>query len=391
MNELLILLLPVAAFSGWWWARADNKSYKNQKADDYFKGLSYLLEDETDKAIDIFFRIAHLDDSTIENQITVGNLFRHRGEIDRALHIHSSLSQKHELSPETALRLDLALADDYRAAGIMNHAVDYYRKVSEASHADMRHTARRKLIKLYDGQGRWQDAIDIVDVMDPFKRDSVQQQAAHYHCELADLSLACEPPDTGAVTAQLKMALARDSQCVRATIALGQLAKEGGDTIAAIGFFHQVEKQNAAFLPEIVDAMEACYIKLDQHHEWKKDLQRIVATYHNPVLTLRLNALIAKTEGSDAALEFLAARLRDKPNMMTLQAYLNLVSYDDHDAAMQLVQDSVSSILGYALKYRCRECGFRGNTLDWHCPGCKNWGTFTPVSDLSLKENISQG
>lgn len=387
MNELLVLLLPLAAFSGWWLARTDKPSGNEQKADDYFQGLGYLLEDETDKAIDIFVQIAHLDDSTIENQITLGNLFRHRGEVDRALHIHSALADKGELAAETRQKLNLALADDYAAAGIMNHAESHYRAVANDTHADRRETARRRLIALYAAQSLWQKAIDVGEELDPFKRDAIQQHIAHFHCELAKNALA-ENDEPGA-TAALQQALSCDKNCVRATLKLGRLAAEQNNYVAAISHFNRLEKQNPSFLPEILDDLATCYTSINQQHEWKAELKRLAKTYNNPVLVLYYNQLIAETEGTEAARLFLQQRLKESPNILTIQAYLQLTDNTAASKDINLLNNSIKKVLSYTLKYRCSECGFRGNQLNWQCPGCKHWGTFTPVSDVSLKENIA--
>ncbi len=385
MNELLVLLLPLAAFSGWWLARSDKKTGNGQKEDDYFKGLSYLLENETDKAIDIFFRIAHLDNSTIENQITLGNLFRHRGEIDRALHIHSNLLEKEQLSEQTKQKLSLALAEDYLSAGIMNYAENYFQHVRESSHPDMRDIGRRKLVNLYAEQGFWKKSLDIIKELDPFKRDKIQQHAAHFHCELAKIALANNEEETA--HSELQQALECDHDCVRATIKLGRLAAQRNQFVTAIGYFSEVEKQNPAFLPEILDDLSVCYISLNQLGEWKTELTRLANRYNNPVLVLRLNQLIADVDGHQVARKYLTEQLRKKPNMLSVQAYLKFSDTNSHED-IHLLNESVDKILAFALKYRCRDCGFRGNQLNWCCPGCKKWGTFTPVSDISLKESV---
>lgn len=389
MNELLVLLLPLAAFSGWWIARSDNKSADEQKGDDYFKGLSYLLEDETDKAIDIFFRIAHLDNATIENQMTLGNLFRHRGEIDRALHIHTSLKDKADPNSETGQKLNLALAADYYAAGIMNHAEAHYQTVRESGYPDMRDIARRRLISLYAEQSFWEQAIEVAEELDPFARDAIQQQVAHFHCEIATRQLAEENPDEKAVAKRLLKALSCDSKCVRASVKLGRLSLHQNNTIAAIGYFLQIEQQNPAFIPEVLDDFEVCYQALNQIHEWKIELKRLAKKTNNPMVVLRLNKLIAETEGHEAATSFLRQRLSEKPTLLVLQAFLRLSDEPEQGSpTVSLLNESINKLLGYTLKYRCRECGFRGNQLNWQCPGCKNWGSFTPVSDVSLKEDI---
>ncbi len=108
------------------------------------------------------------------------------------------------------------------------------------------------------------------------------------------------------------------------------------------------------------------------------------------MLILRYNKLVEATEGKVAAKAFLQQRLEKRPNILTIQAYLQLADHSaDKAADLGLLNKSFDKVLGYALKYRCSECGFRGNQLNWQCPGCKHWGTFTPVSDVSLKENIA--
>lgn len=413
MNELLVLLLPLAAFTGWWLGRSDKKNTDSGKDDEYFKGLGYLLEDETDKAIDIFVKIADLDDSAVENQITLGNLFRHRGELDRALHIHTTLADSTNLAAETRQNLNIALADDYYAAGIMNHAEDAYQAVRESTFPDMREIARRKLITLYAEQSQWENAIAVAEELDPFYRDAIQQQVAHFHCEIAKSLLAAKShePNTDETTADVEDALTAalrcDKKCVRARIKLGRLAAEKHNYVAAIGHFQQVEKQNAAFLPEVLNDMETCYHAINQPHEWKAELTRLTQRFHNPVLLLRLTDLIATTESDTAAIDFLDQQLQKQPNILLVQSYLNFaqthISQDNATSTaanaeatnltpsteiIQRLQSSVAKILSHTLKYRCCECGFRGNQLNWQCPGCKQWGTFTPVTDISLKENI---
>ncbi len=391
MNELLVLLLPLAAFSGWWLARSDNKNNKEQKTDDYFRGLGYLLEDKTDQAIDIFVKIAHLDSSTIENQITLGNLFRYRGEVDRALHIHSTLAEKANMSDAIQQRLNLVLAEDYLASGIMNHAEKHYLLACEGRDPEIRKTAQKQLVALYSEQAQWEKAIEVGRTLDPLKKDKVQQHIAHFYCELAKAYL--NENNEELALKKLKKALACDKNCVRATLKLGRLSAEQKDYVAAISYFNMLEKQNPAFLPEIIDDLANCYNNINQKHEWAKALKAIAQKYNNPVLILYYHKFIIENEGAQAAKQFLQQHLEKRPNILLIQAYLQLINSDtdnnNNSDNTSLIRNSIDKVLGYALKYRCCECGFRGNHLNWQCPGCKQWGTFTPISDLSLKENIS--
>ncbi len=391
MNEIFVVLLPLAAFTGWWLARNDKTSTSEKVRDsDYFQGLGYLLEGETDKAIDIFMRIAHLDDSAIENQITLGNLFRKRGELDRALHIHSSLASRAELTEQVTDKLNYALAEDYYSAGILNHAIDYYCKVIDNLQSDLRQQARKRLIQLYADQAEWVKAIEVAEDFDPLKSDPIQKNVAHYYCEQASALLVNEnSEELNDAEALLRNALTCDADCVRANLLLGRKAKNEKRFVAAIGYFQAIEKQEPQFLLEVLDDMEACYQALNQTEEWFGFIKRVEQLQNNAILTLRTASMIESVEGRPAAEQFILNKINTNPSVLILQRYLSYLTNDkSDDKDMQLLSETFKKLVSVTLKYRCSECGFRGNRLNWQCPGCRCWGGFTPISDLSFKENI---
>ncbi|HEY9149321.1 MAG TPA: lipopolysaccharide assembly protein LapB, partial [Gammaproteobacteria bacterium] len=102
MQELLWLLLPVAAFSGWWAARRSERQRRDclhpELSSGYFQGLNYLLNEQPDKAIEVFIRMLEVNSETVETHLALGNLFRRRGEVDRAIHIHQNLIARPTLS-----------------------------------------------------------------------------------------------------------------------------------------------------------------------------------------------------------------------------------------------------------------------------------------------------
>lgn len=391
MNEIFFFLLPLAAFTGWWLARNDKASTADKSRDsEYFQGLGYLLDGDTDKAIDIFMRIAHLDDSAIENQITLGNLFRRRGELDRALHIHSSLAERSEVKEAVSDKLNFALAEDYYSAGILNHAIDYYLKVIDNPQSEIRQQARKRLIQLYTDQAAWQKAIELVKEFDPLKSDPIQVNAAHYYCELATTLLAGGNEDQHLEAEELlKQALSCDKKCVRANILLGRKAKHEGRYIAAIGYFQAIEKQDPQFLLEVMDDMDECYRFLNQNDEWFEFVKRVEKKQNNAIMTLRVASMIETNEGQDKAIDFILEKINISPSVLILQRYLMYLANDNSDSKeVTLLTNALNKLVSVTLKYRCIECGFRGNQLNWQCPGCKCWGGFTPISDLTFKENI---
>lgn len=140
MMELLWLLLPVAAASGWWVARHDRarRSDVAVRSAEYFKGLNYLIDDKPDQAIEVFTRMADVDQDTAETHLALGNLFRRRGEVDRAIHIHGSLIARTNLTDDQRRRAMLELGEDYLRAGLFDRAEALFQElVDQPDHMEV--------------------------------------------------------------------------------------------------------------------------------------------------------------------------------------------------------------------------------------------------------------
>ena len=120
------LLLPIAAVSGWVIGRRGGERHSNSKVSrlstTYFRGLNYLLNEQPDKAIELFLHIAELDKDTFETQVALGHLFRRRGEVDRAIRLHQALVQRPGLSDQQKVQALLALGEDYMRSGLLDRA-----------------------------------------------------------------------------------------------------------------------------------------------------------------------------------------------------------------------------------------------------------------------------
>lgn len=120
MLELLFLLLPVAAAYGWYMGRRSAQQSKQDDASrlsrDYVTGVNFLLSNQQDKAVDLFLDMLKEDTGTVEAHLTLGNLFRSRGEVDRAIRIHQSLMESASLTYDQRLLAVQQLGRDYMAA-----------------------------------------------------------------------------------------------------------------------------------------------------------------------------------------------------------------------------------------------------------------------------------
>ena len=130
--QWLLLGLPVAFALGWLASRFDFRQLKREQRDApkaYFKGLNLLLNEQHDKAIDAFIEAVQNDPDTSELHFALGNLFRRRGEYDRAVRVHEHLLSRGDLAAADRARAQHALALDFLKAGLLDRAEDALRRL----------------------------------------------------------------------------------------------------------------------------------------------------------------------------------------------------------------------------------------------------------------------
>ncbi len=203
MLDLLLLLLPIAAVSGWY-GGYKHKSSAAQKPNflprDYFIGLKYLIDEQPDKAVDIFIKMLEVNSDTVETHLALGGLFRRRGEVNRAIRIHQNLIARPQLVKGQRVQALSELAQDYMRAGVLDRAENLFLELLELDKGNEANF--RYLLHIYEQQKDWEQAITIAR-----KLHNMQPAIAHYYCELGDH----------------KKALLMDKNCVRATLLQGAM------------------------------------------------------------------------------------------------------------------------------------------------------------------------
>ena len=183
-----LLLIPAAAAAGWLAGRRGGEikggARVSRLSNTYFRGLNYLLNEQQDKAIEIFLQIAEVDKDTVETQFALGHLFRRRGEVDRAIRLHQNLVARIGLSEEQKTRAVLALGEDYMRAGLLDRAETLFTDlVKMGVHAPQ---ALRQLIAIYQFERDWYKAIDHALEYEKTSGEPMGRVIAHFHCELAE-------------------------------------------------------------------------------------------------------------------------------------------------------------------------------------------------------------
>lgn len=386
MMELFWLLLPVAAASGWWAARRSllQRNPPAAHSADYFKGLNYLIDDQPDQAIEVFTRMADVDRDTAEIHLALGNLFRRRGEVDRAIHIHGSLIARTHLTADQRHRAMLELGEDYLRAGLFDRAEELFQKLlAQPDHTIL---ALSRLIHIFQQEKDWRQAMAHSDRLERISGESKRRQTAHFCCELAEEANArCQDDET---RTWLLEALARDPNCTRANLLLGRLAMRVGDYRAAIAAFQAVERQDRGYLPEVIAPLGQCHSALGCLKEWIAYLREVQERDHGGRITDALAEWLLRQEGEEVALQFLERELREYPTLLGLRRLVEIKLARGQGAEyadLRALHCISTQMLNSAARYRCDNCGFVVKSLHWCCPGCLQWSTIKPMPDLVMK------
>jgi lipopolysaccharide assembly protein B len=379
---MLWLLLPIAAWSGYLIGRRGSERSSGERVSQlsqtYFSGLNYLLNEQPDKALEVFLKIAELDSDTFETQLALGNLFRRRGETDRAIRLHQDLYSRPKLSAEQRTIALLELGEDYMRAGLLDRAEALYTDLLAIDqHAP---AALRHLILIYQQERDWTRAIDMAQRLHASSGDGTATLIAQFFCELADQARA--RGDSIEARRLALEAVAIDARCVRAHMNLGRLAKSTGSYEQAIRHFEKAAEIDPDFLSEILGELLETYEAQGRTDRAQAFLDLMMQRDRGVAALLARSAMIERGEGRSEAVGFLADRLHQRPSVRGVLKVVDLSfpsESGERAEAVGLIRELLHRLLERKPGYRCNRCGFSPRALHWQCPSCKSWGSIKPV------------
>jgi lipopolysaccharide biosynthesis regulator YciM len=380
------LLLPVAAASGWLIGRRGGERHSDTQVSrlstTYFRGLNYLLNEQPDKAIEVFLRIAELDKDTFETQVALGHLFRRRGEVDRAIRLHQALVQRPDLNDQQKVQALLALGEDYMRSGLLDRAETVF---SDLVRLDMRAPqALKHLIGIYQAERDWAKAIENATRFEEITGEPMGKLVAQFECELADRHRAAG--EMAAARAAVARAYQADANSVRAGILEGRIELDAGNDAAAIRAFERVARIDADYLPEILPQLLPCYERVGDSPGARNFLAEMTEHYRGVAPVLALTQMVEAEEGVSSARAYLAQQLKDRPSVRGEAALIDLTLADGGDpvATLEDLKHITDQLLVRNPSYRCNRCGFGARAHHWQCPSCKEWGSIKPLLNYAV-------
>jgi lipopolysaccharide biosynthesis regulator YciM len=372
--SLLLLALPLVFVLGWLASRMDMRQLRlenRQAPKAYFKGLNFLLNEQQDQAIDAFIEAVQSDPDTSELHFALGNLFRRRGEYERAVRVHEHLLSRGDLELDDRHRAQHALALDYLKAGLLDRAEEALLKLEGTRFEGQ---ARMALLANYERSRDWEHAAQIAAKLESSGQGSFKGRLAHYLCEqAADLVTATH---TEQAQALLVEAVQTASDAPRPRIDLARLQHQLGQTKQACATLIEAMTAAPAAVSLIAPLLAQYAIAV---HDCPATLALLKATYdHMPSLDV-LDAIVAleaaQTDSTTSARDWYAHHLEKEPSLVAAAKWIAGEKLE-HEQFHPQVQRALDHAVKPLTRYRCAACGFEAKQHFWQCPGCQAWDSY---------------
>ena len=369
----LLVALPLVFALGWLASKLDSRQWKREQRDApkaYFKGLNLLLNEQQDKAIDAFIEAVQADPDTSELHFALGNLFRRRGEYERAVRVHQHLLQRGDLPKSERDRAQHALAQDFYKAGLFDRA--------EEAFAALRGTrfeseAELALLSLYERSREWRKAAEVARHLEQGGTGSFASRIAHYLCEQAlEAQARIQDAEAQALLAEARKAA---PQSARAHVLAGQLLSRREQPEQAMAAYAELLAAN----PEAFNLVARDYAQAALQTGKQAEAQRALQAQYerHPSMHLLLALALLEPEG-EAQRRRLRQHLQAEPALSAARALLAQSQSRLSEDEAPLVAGALDKAVRPLQRYRCAACGFEAQHYFWQCPGCLNWDTYPP-------------
>lgn len=392
MIELLFLLLPVAAFYGWYMGyHAAQKSDENRSSGNIrnlTRGLNYFFNHDRKKAADelISFYDSQSNHSFEEN-LALGNLYRERGEMERAINFHNSIMTMEGLSSNERSLALLELARDFIQSGLLDKAEEILREL--ISYDAEKARACELLVKIYDQEKEWQKALDTIKCFRSIFRESanIRIKEAEYLCELGNDAFSVKQEDQA--LEYFKKAAQVNKTSVRAYLNIAKINIEKKHFPEAMQAMDAIAEADSRMISLCVKLLGKCFPEENGSQGELEVLERWLQISGSESVALRMAELLAAVRSVDDAEEFIIRYLKKNSSirMFSLLMDFRLDTLDSQSQQkLQVFKSLIDAHQINASRFVCRHCGFKSQMLFWKCPSCHKWETMLPNASIDLSQ-----
>lgn len=384
MEIWLIALVLAAILIGWLLGRFSKGRKDSSTIPDsyncserYIQGLNYLLANNSDKAIELFVDLVKIDKDTMETHLALGNLFRSKGEVDRAIKIHQNLIARPNLDQNQRVMSLTELAEDYLKAGLLDRAENLYKELVQINPKNT--IALYKLLEIYSLEKSWFEAKDTARALHELSEPGSRLILTHCFCEMAEKSMA--EGNLKETRHYLDQAIQIDKKCIRALLLLIDLHLRNDE----LGKAKQLFKQLVNSTPQLIEIYLRPAREILFHHGSAEQYQQFLSQQYdkNPVSAIAVELLenYLAQDKQQQLVEFLRQALKKSPSMELIEFTLRYFKNRPHqvDGVWPDLPNLFHQLNQKRLSYLCSVCGYGSHAMHWNCPSCKSWSSIKPV------------
>lgn len=356
----------------------------------YLLGLNLLVSNQLDLAIEELNTAAGLDADALEIHLVLGNLYREKGQVTRAIQLHQQLLQRPKLTRKEQAYVLLGLGLDFKRGGFVDRALETFTEVLRID-GDNRQ-ALTNLEKLHEEQQQWREARGVrrrhAALDGPARRPSHQAILAFLETRLGRQAL--EQADAAEAVSRFEAAIALDERAVPAYLDLGDLQRRQGLVDEAIATWSRV----ADIAPEraylILDRVESASREQGDAERFPALCRRLIEA--NPQdwrARLAWGRRLADGGEPAAALDLLLESLVRNPHALTIhqRVWQALAALRFDEACVRRYLEITRGAVFYLDPHVCMRCRYRSTELLWQCPQCHEWNTFVEERIAPVEED----
>ena len=380
-------LFVIAAATGWLFARHSTKKESDPPPQainaDYLRGLNLVLNRQTEEALELFVRMAKVDDDTLETHFALGHLFRRRGEVDRAIRVHKNLLARSNLNETQRDQAQFSLAQDYLSAGFFDRAEKLFSQLGNSS--SLGEASIQSLVDIYEREQEWGKAIEAHRELEILTGEK-STEIAHYYCELAENARL--DGDLALARQHLKGSVRSVSGAFRGALIKAAIAQEEKSYLEALGLYEQVLDADPRLMAEVLPELFDCYHKDGREDECEIYLQSLVDK--NPSLSdvIAYAAILVDLERSQVIKTCIEKFIMEDSVLASFfdAEYFANIPDKSREKVIQGIASGLRDLACSSPRYRCNTCGYRSEKILWHCPSCKSWESIRPLQRFQFEK-----
>lgn len=380
---LVALLVGLAAGKAWERYKLQDGQWidrrRARESPHYMLGLNFLVADQIDPALDELTKAAQTAGGALEIHLILGNLYREKGQVGRAIQEHQMLLQRPNLRKLEHANVLLCLGLDYKAGGFIDRAVEAFSEVLRLDPGNQ--YALANLERLYEEQQQWDEAHATRQKLEAAapEDDKPRHQRILAFLEGTLGLRAVNRGDAAAAARRFEAAIELDTANTPAYLHLGDLRFRDGDTDGAITAWERLitNSPDRAYLA--FPRLETAYARAGDASRLPALCRRLID--ENPQdwrARLALASYLASHDTPRQALDVLFEALAINPHALAVHQAIweALSSLDLPQALVQRYVELTRESVFYVDPHICVRCRYRSTELLWQCPHCHEWDTF---------------